>query len=87
LPSGLRGWATPDAFEVVLEGAWRLARDTKLQSLGRYTQRTRTGVSVLTQRRHKLASNLGSEDDSGGELDALILPPRGARGAAADGER
>ncbi len=73
LPSGLRGWATPDAFEVILEGAWRLARDQRLQTLGRHLQRHRSGAAAVAQRRTKLAAAVGSEDDSGGALDAAVL--------------
>ena len=73
LPSGLKGWASPDAFEVVLEGAWRLARDSRLQQAGRHLQRTRKGGSEVTQRRNKLAAAVGSDDDSGGDLDGFVL--------------
>ena len=79
LPSGLRGWTSPDAFEVILEGAWRLARDARLQTLGRqYQHRTsassgRTSFNAIIARRTKLASALASEDDSGGALDAGVL--------------
>lgn len=73
LPAGLRGWTTPDAFEVILEGAWRLARDSRLQVLGRHLQRTRSGGSAVTARRLKLAAAVASEDDSSGGLDAAVL--------------
>ena len=69
LPLGLKGWAAPDAFEVILEGAWRIARDNRLQALGRTLQKTRKGGHEVTYRRHKLAAGIVSEDDSGGDLD------------------
>ena len=73
LALGLKGWATPDAFEVILEGAWRIARDNRLQALGRTLQRSRKGGHDVTQRRHKLAAAVGSEDDSGGDLDGTFV--------------
>lgn len=76
LPAGLRGWASPDAFEVILEGAWRLARDNRLQTLGRALQRTRgsgSAFNAISARRVKLAAAVNSEDDSSGGLDAGVL--------------
>lgn len=73
LPLGLKGWATPDAFEVILEGAWRMARDNRLQTLGRGLQKSRKGGHDVSQRRHKLAAAVGSEDDSGGDLDGSFV--------------
>ena len=58
---------------MILEGAWRLARDQRLQTPGRHLQRTRGGFTAVTARRVKLASNLASEDDSSGALDAGVL--------------
>jgi hypothetical protein len=71
LPSALRGWATPDAFEVILEGAWQVARDRRLQALGRTLQRTRKGGRETWVRRMKVAASVESEDDSSGELDGV----------------
>ena len=65
LPAALRSRATPDAFEVLLEGAWRLARDQRLQTLGRHLQRTRAGGAATLQRRVKLAAALAAGDDAG----------------------
>ena len=72
LPSGLRGWSSPDAFEVILEGAWRVARDARLQQMGRHLQRTRGGGREVRSRQWKLAMAVGSEDDSSGDLDGFV---------------
>ena len=78
LPSGLRGWASPDAFEVILEGAWRVSRDTRLQHLGRQLQHSRKGGSEVQQRRTRLAAAVRSEDDSGGDLDGSVYETQNA---------
>lgn len=73
LPNGLRGWSSPDAFEVILEGTWRVARDTKLQTIGRHLQRLRKGAAEVSARRMRLAAGVGSEDDAGGDLDGFVF--------------
>lgn len=77
LPAALKGWASPDAFEVTLEGAWRIARDAKLQKLGAHLQRSRKGNGEVSQRRRMLAASVGSEDDSGGDLDGFVFAGKG----------
>ena len=73
LPSGLRGWSEPDAFEVILEGAWRVARDARLQTLGRQVMRSKKSVGEMRARQWRLAMASGSEDDSSGDLDGFIM--------------
>ena len=60
----LRAAATPDAFEVLLEGAWRMARDSRLQAFGRHVQRTAAGKAQLVARRTELAAAAASEDSA-----------------------
>ena len=59
-------------MQVILEGAWRVARDEKLQSMGRHLQRTKKGGAEVAARRWKLARSVGSEDDSSGDLDGIF---------------
>lgn len=49
-----------------------MARDEKLQSMGRHLQRTKKGGAEVAARRWKLARSVGSEDDSSGDLDGIF---------------
>ena len=81
LRSGLRGLSMPDAFEVILEGAWRVARDAKLQSMGRHVMRTNTGIGEMRIRQRRLAmasaskhgSEHASEHATGVEIDGATV--------------
>jgi len=89
LQSGLRGLSMPDAFDVILEGAWRVARDAKLQSMGRHVMRTNKGIGEMRIRRLRLAmasaSERASEHATGVEIDGatVIGRPSPARSVAA----
>ena len=60
----------------------RAARDVKLQHLGRHVQRTKGGAREMHGRQWRLAMAVGSEDDSGGDLDGFVYA-----GGDADAER
>ena len=60
-------------MQVILEGAWRVARDARLQMMGRHVMRTKKGVGEMRARQWRLAMASGSEDDSSGELDGFIM--------------
>ena len=63
LPSALRYWnVQDDAFEVLLDGAWKVSRDAKLQQLGHHLQRTHGGSHVVNARRLRLAMAAGTEE-------------------------
>jgi hypothetical protein len=77
LQSGLRGLSMPDAFDVILEGAWRVARDAKLQSMGRHVMRTNKGIGEMRIRQLRLAmasaSERASEHSTGVEIDGATV--------------
>ena len=58
-------------MRVLLEGAWRLARDSKLQALGRHAQQRRGGVAMAAVAAHrtKLAAALAFEPPGAARVD------------------
>ena len=62
---------SPDAFEVMLEGAYAVSRDSELQALGRTLQRSRRGALAVAQRRHAVASSV-QPGDRGPDLGTIF---------------
>ena len=61
LPAHVRAWAAPDAFDLILRGAWHLSRNEELQALGRHLQRTKSGGRELSARRWQLSMGIAME--------------------------
>ena len=80
LPPRLRRQAAPDAFDVIVDGAWRVSRDRKLQALGRTLQRHKKGQAEAAQRRWAL--QMGAEVDEQGGDGAAEVPIGNGRAAA-----
>ena len=55
---------SPDAFEVMLAGAYAASKDAELQALGRTLQRTRKGAHAVARRRQAVASSIQPASDS-----------------------
>ena len=78
LPSGLRGWSSPDAFEVILEGARRVARDVKLHRTARAADKG--GAREMRGRQRRLAMAVGPRTTRAATSMACTLAPRARSG-------
>ena len=83
LPPRLRqqagGQSAPDAFDVIVDGAWRVSRDRKLQALGRSLQRHRKGQAETAQRRWALQMGAGAGQSGGRGWRSHYEVPGGRR--------
>ena len=60
--SSQHGRSAPDAFDIILQGAWQLSKDAELQKMGNRLQKSNRGFQEVSSRRWELANALMSSD-------------------------